>query len=463
MKKIVLALFLTFPISAYETPVSNEEIPCNPRVAVYIPARIGSTRIPQKMLQSIDGQTVIERTYNRAKFIRRANRVCAVTNSLRIASLIGEDALFINKEYASSTERICDAFFNYSDPKEEIIVNVQGDEPYIEPAIVDFAIQKFIECEDDPSVAAVFLYYAIPTEEAKKPNTVKLVMDQNNYLLYGSRSVIPYGDCSRYFNHIGIMVYRKDALKKFWKHPNTPLETSEDLHWMKFLEMGYKIKAFEISHPVERDVNVPDDLTLLSDKYSKPRIYLIRSGSFSQYFVEKTNTLWPLRSGDLVCRSKDTTGNNLDLFNGRVDYAFFRQGEPFVDPGTLKPKTFTAQPSDTSIAVVKAYELSRFPLKQFCTANQFQHGEMVNTCLLAADYEIGTGLEYDANKIGHIPSLGFIAISYLHRRFPNHLIVLIDFTFEGTYQHQWEKEKQYALKLEREGHLIRLLDKVQTK
>ena len=91
-------------------------------------------------------------------------------------------------------------------------------------------------------------------------------------------------------------------------------------------------------------------------------------------------------------------------------------------------------------------------------ANNFQHGELVDISLLAADYEIGTGIIYDY-EAGHVPSLGFVAISYLRRRFPNHLIVLIDFTFEGAYQHNWEKEKQYAMRLEKEGNLMRLLEK----
>ena len=465
MKKLFLLFMFLFIFSlfSWETPIVNEDIKPDPRVVVYIPARLDSTRLPQKLLKVIDGKTVIERTYERAKFIRRAGRVCVITNSSEIAAIIGSDAQLIDKEYINGTERICDAFFNHSDHREEIIVNVQGDEPYLEPSLVDYAIKKFQECESDSNLGAIFLHRDLLSEEAVQPGRVKVVIDQNNRLLYGSRSVIPYGNSPNYYARIGIMVYKANALKEFWQHQDTPLANYEDLHWLKLLEMGYTIKSFEVANTVERSVETyEDDLSVLNEKYSKPRIFLIRSGGFSEHFVRKTNTLWPLRENDLVCRCKRTSFNNLDLFNGRVDYAFFNIEKYFFDLSTLKSTTFTANPSENSIAVVNLSQYNELPkpvfFEKFCEANNFKHVEELDWNLCLYDFEKETGIKYIRGKKGRMVSLGFSALSYLRRNFPDHLIVLVDFTFEGVDVHSWDKEKEYALRLERDGHLIRLLD-----
>ena len=118
MKKFYLTIILSIAFLFSQTSLTNENIATESKVAIYIPARIGSTRVSQKLLKKIDDKTVIERTYERAKFIQRANRICVVTNSQEIASLIGPDALFIDKEYVNGTERICDALgLSTTDPR----------------------------------------------------------------------------------------------------------------------------------------------------------------------------------------------------------------------------------------------------------------------------------------------------------------------------------------------------------
>jgi len=212
---------------------------------------------------------------------------------------------------------------------------------------------------------------------------------------------------------------------------------------------------------------------------SRPCIYLVRSGGgFSPSFVAQINKI-SLGENDKVARCKKTDGNNLDLFRGKVDCAFFRIEKQFLGPD-LKSKNWTAQPTSESLAVLdkpprKEFVVSDEFLRTFCRANGFQKGEWIDAPSLKKDYQeatgitynrevCGTGDKYDLEKSGYQPSLGFIAISHLHNKYQQHKIVLVDFnlkqtaTFNAWDCHWWEKEDEYAKKLERAGYLVRLMD-----
>jgi hypothetical protein len=158
------------------------------------------------------------------------------------------------------------------------------------------------------------------------------------------------------------------------------------------------------------------------------RIFLIRSGGFSEIFINKTNKLWKLKSGDLVARCKNVTGNNKDLFNGITNIAFFRQ--------------------DTHVY----FNLN--PEKAIFMTN--------SNHLSVPSFSIQENIKFDFfnNDIGVInPSLGIFAIAYLRLHYPDYLIVLIDFTHQGNSRHNWESERHFAKQLEENNKLIYVIDK----
>lgn len=428
-------------------------------VCVYIPARLHSTRIEQKLLKEIDGISVIQRTYERARWIKNKDRICVLTDSPKIGALIGKDALVIPKNYTNGTERICDAIFNLHPAKEEIIVNVQGDEPFLDPSHVDYAVEKFLSHKDDPHLGAVFLHYKMPVEKASFPSKIKVVVDTQNRLLYGSRSVIPYGKTDHYLGRVGVMVYRSSALKKFWRHKNTFLQMTEDLEWLKLLELGYTVRSFPVPSRVEQDVNTLSELQELEAKYTKPRIFLIRSGGFNPFFIEKTHQLWKVRDNDLVVRCKNTTENNLDLFQGRVDLAFLRFQKPYIDHKFTAIKYTGENQKETKGIFVPPHKFGMqkqlsCDLSQFAKINNFEKFELLDIDWATEQYKENLNLTVKARQV---PSLGLLAIFYLRKHFPDHLLVLVDFTFKGSHYHAWDQEKKFAESLEEQGVLIRLL------
>jgi 3-deoxy-manno-octulosonate cytidylyltransferase (CMP-KDO synthetase) len=287
--------------------MKNQKLP----VKVYIPARENSTRIPTKLLQIIDNETVIQKTFQRAKFVK-AEGLFVVTDSDKIAENIGNSAIVVKKEYLNGTERICDILFHLEpNDCDELIVNIQGDEPYFEPHHINLAIDMFQRSLHDPLLACVFIHTELSLEEAKSPSKPKLILDSNGYVIDGTRNL---PNASTFYGRLGIMVYRKSHLKNIHEHPNTPKQLKENLEWLKIIEMGLKIKSVKSPSFIECGINIPSELNMVREKYSKPRVFLIRSGSFSNNFVNQINQLWKLRDGDLVARCKSPTDNNKEIF-----------------------------------------------------------------------------------------------------------------------------------------------------
>ena len=233
------------------------------KIIAVIPARYASTRFPAKLMQDLGGKTVILRTYEAAVNTKLFDDVFIVTDSTLIFNEIishGGKAIMSVKEHESGSDRIAEAVANLD---VEIVVNVQGDEPFIdsEPLI------KLLEIFRKDSAGVVDLASLMreisDDSDINNPNNVKVVTDQNDFALYFSRSAIPYPREKnvgvRYMQHIGIYAFRKQALLDFYSLPMKSLEASEKLEQLRYLEYGKRIKMVETSH-VGIGIDTPEDL-----------------------------------------------------------------------------------------------------------------------------------------------------------------------------------------------------------
>ncbi|MBI3753555.1 MAG: 3-deoxy-manno-octulosonate cytidylyltransferase [Deltaproteobacteria bacterium] len=217
-------------------------------VVAIIPARYGSTRLEGKPLLDIAGKPMVRHVYERAKKARLVNDVIVATDDRRIFDVVkkfGGAAVMTSASHKSGTDRLAEAAANI---KCDVVVNVQGDEPLVEPEMIDEAVKPLV---DDSEVYMATLKTKISdAEELNSPNVVKVVTDKNGFALYFSRYPIPYvreqGQGKNiHYKHIGLYVYRKDFLLKFAQMKPTPLEEAEKLEQLRVLENGYKIKVVE--------------------------------------------------------------------------------------------------------------------------------------------------------------------------------------------------------------------------
>ena len=185
-----------------------------------IPARYASTRFPAKLMQDLGGKTVILRTYEAAVNTGLFDDVFVVTDSILIYDEIlnhGGKAIMSVKEHESGSDRIAEAVENL---EVDIVVNVQGDEPFINAAPLAKVIEVFRNDFDKKIDLASLMFEITDTEEINNPNNVKVVTDQSGFALYFSRSVIPYPRETnvgvRYMKHVGIYAFRKEALRAFY-------------------------------------------------------------------------------------------------------------------------------------------------------------------------------------------------------------------------------------------------------
>jgi len=222
------------------------------KVIAVIPARYASTRFPAKLMQDLGGKTVILRTYEAAIHTKLFDDVFVVTDSDLIFNEIssnGGKAIMSIKEHESGSDRIAEAVQNL---EVDIVINVQGDEPFIDAEPLAKVIEVFRN-DTAKQVDLASLMREIKDEtEINNPNNVKVVVDQNGFALYFSRSVIPYprerNVGVRYFQHIGIYAFRKQALLDFYSLPMKSLEASEKLEQLRYLEFGKRIKMVETTH-----------------------------------------------------------------------------------------------------------------------------------------------------------------------------------------------------------------------
>jgi len=230
----------------------------SPRFAIVLPARYGSTRFPGKPLIQIAGKPLIEWVYLRASEIDGATDVVVATDDARICDAVGRfggKAVMTRGDHATGTDRVAEVA-NGLDA--DIIVNLQGDEPLFDPQMVLDMVEML---ESDPTIDMATAAHAIDDEaELKSPNVVKVVFDRSHRALYFSRSTIPSGAGGTRggFRHVGVYVFRREALMRFTELPQTPLEQSEGLEQLRALENGMSIGVIETTAKTI-GVDVPED------------------------------------------------------------------------------------------------------------------------------------------------------------------------------------------------------------
>ena len=222
------------------------------KTVAVIPARYASTRFPAKLMQDLGGKTVILRTYEAAKNTNLFDDVFVVTDSDLIFKEIishGGKAIMSIKEHESGSDRIAEAV---QDMEVDVVINVQGDEPFIDENPLKALIEVFKKDTDKKVDLASVMCQIIEKQDVENPNNVKVITDQNGFALYFSRSVIPYPREEnvgvRYMKHIGIYAFRKQALLDFYSLPMLSLEASEKLEQLRYLEYGKRIKMIETNH-----------------------------------------------------------------------------------------------------------------------------------------------------------------------------------------------------------------------
>lgn len=233
------------------------------KIIAVIPARYASTRFSAKLMQDLGGKTVILRTYEAAINTQLFDDVFVVTDSDLIYNEIvshGGKAIRSIKEHESGSDRIAEAVENLD---VDIVINVQGDEPFIDAEPLAKVIEVFRNDTAKQVDLASLMREITDEAEINNPNNVKVVVDQNGFALYFSRSVIPYPREKnvgvRYMQHIGIYAFRKQALLDFYSLPMKSLEASEKLEQLRYLEFGKRIKMVETSH-VGIGIDTPEDL-----------------------------------------------------------------------------------------------------------------------------------------------------------------------------------------------------------
>jgi len=231
------------------------------KVLGVIPARYASTRFEGKALADILGKPMIQRVYERAIMADTIDELVVATDDKRIFDVVkGFDGnVMMTSQHSTGTDRIAEVA-GKSDA--DIIVNIQGDEPIIEPAMIDEAVQPLLESDD---VDLATLVHRINSEEEyRNPNVVKVAVTKHGFAMYFSRSPIPYiksGDLKStiVYRHVGLYVYKKHALLDFASNHSTPFEISEGLEQLRFLENGYRMKVVETKHR-SIGVDTPEDL-----------------------------------------------------------------------------------------------------------------------------------------------------------------------------------------------------------
>ena len=237
------------------------------KILCVIPARYASTRLPGKPLADINGKPMIQRDYERACLAKSPKQVLVAADDKRVFDAIkqcGGQVMMTAKDHANGTDRLAEVAKKYTDM--DIIINVQGDEPLIEPQIIDALAAAFIE---DPELNMATIMTPIEEAEKENPNNVKVVTDRNGYALYFSRSLMPYPRVNtgvQVYKHIGIYAYKREFLLQYAAMESTPLENTESLEQLRALENGYKIKVLKSNFKFV-GVDTQEDLLKVNEIY----------------------------------------------------------------------------------------------------------------------------------------------------------------------------------------------------
>lgn len=217
------------------------------KIACIIPSRYASTRLPGKPLRMIAGETLVHRVYERAALAKLPDIVIVATDNEKIESEVksfGGRVMMTSPDHPTGTDRLAEVAASL--PDYDIVVNVQGDEPFINPDVIDSLAKMLAERDDlDMTTAAA----PLKEDEYDDPSAVKVVVNQKGEALYFSRSLIPYPRNEFSvppLKHVGIYAYRRDFLLAYAGMKQTPLEKTEFLEQLRALEMGYKIGVIRI-------------------------------------------------------------------------------------------------------------------------------------------------------------------------------------------------------------------------
>lgn len=240
------------------------------KILCVIPARYASTRLPGKPLKDIAGKPMICRVYERASQAKSIEKAVVATDDERIYEAVksfGGEAVMTAKDHPTGTDRLAEVAETF--PEVDIIINVQGDEPLIEPALIDDLASVF--GEDEGLQMATVAAEMQDEAEQQNPNNVKVVMDKQGYALYFSRSCLPYPrkkGIAPVYKHIGIYAYKRDFLLQYAKMKPTPLEQAESLEQLRALENGYRIRVIPTKYRFV-GVDTEEDLAMVNEIYRK--------------------------------------------------------------------------------------------------------------------------------------------------------------------------------------------------
>jgi 3-deoxy-manno-octulosonate cytidylyltransferase (CMP-KDO synthetase) len=243
-------------------------------IVAIIPARFGSTRLPGKPLSDIHGQPMVQRVYERVRRASRITRVLVATDDERIARAVagfGGEVVMTSPDHATGTDRLAEVAASLD---ADVIVNVQGDEPLIDPAVIDAVVEPLM---DEPSLPMSTVSLPLRSlADMLSPTVVKVVTDARGNALYFSRSPIPFvrdggpSDAPSAARralaqglarqHVGLYAYRKDALLRFAALPRSPLEEAEGLEQLRALAAGMAIRVVPREGEAGRAVDTPADL-----------------------------------------------------------------------------------------------------------------------------------------------------------------------------------------------------------
>lgn len=239
-----------------------------------IPARYSSSRFPGKPLAILGGKPVIEHVYRQVSSVMEDAFVA--TDDQRIYDAVeafGGKAIMTRSDHKSGTDRICEALEKV-DGSFDIVINIQGDEPFIQKS----QLETVMQCFDDPRTQIATLGKPFESMEAvENPNSPKIVLDNDGYALYFSRSVIPFVRGKEheewlshfpYLKHIGLYAYRTEVLREISKLPQSTLELAESLEQLRWLQNGYKIKV-GLTDVETIGIDTPEDLQRAEEKMAK--------------------------------------------------------------------------------------------------------------------------------------------------------------------------------------------------
>lgn len=243
------------------------------QILCVIPARLQSTRLPRKMLADLGGEPLVVRTWRQAQACPDFATVLVATDSDAIAEVVtqaGGQVWPTDSACATGSDRV--AAVAAAHPEFDVVVNLQGDEPFVQPAMLSTLVQPFLAAEAENRPVMTTLAAPLSTEAYNNPNVVKVLCDQQGYALYFSRSPIPYQrtesslDQLPVYRHMGVYAYTHDFLLSFATWPQTPLECTELLEQLRVMEQGHRIRVCQVAEAT-LEINSPEDWSLAQTRF----------------------------------------------------------------------------------------------------------------------------------------------------------------------------------------------------